>query len=114
MGGACYHECGEENALFNWSLDGAVLEHFNVIWNLTARLDRDDVQVLHQRRLVLVNDRVPLTRGKVFEELSKRFGIIVRREGKNGDVGRAAPLQATQVFFGFLDLQTPIDVELIW
>jgi hypothetical protein len=90
-----------------------VLKHFDVVWDLSAGLDGNDVKVLYQRRLVLVNDSVSLAGRKVLKGLCESCGIIVWRESQNGDIGRTAPLKTAQVFFCLLDLQATVDVQLV-
>ena len=104
VGRARNYKCSQKNALFYRTLDGAVLEHFDVVWDLSTGLDRDDVEVLDQRRLVFVNDSVSLAGREVLKGLCKCGSIIVWCEGKNGNVGRTARLKTTQVFFSLLDL----------
>jgi hypothetical protein len=113
VGRARNYKRSEKNALFHRTLDGAVLKHLDVIWDLSAGLNRDDVEVLYQRRLVFVNDSVSLAGGEVLEGLSEGCSIIVWCEGQNGDVGRTAPLKTTEVLFCLLDLQTTVDVQLV-
>jgi hypothetical protein len=64
-----YYECSQKKAFFHWPLDGAVLEHLDVVWDLSARLDRDNVEVFYQRRLVFINDSVSLAGREVLEGL---------------------------------------------
>jgi hypothetical protein len=69
VGRSRYYERSQKKALFHRTLDSAVLEHLDVVWDLSAGLDRDDVEVLYQGRLVLVNDSVSLAGREVLEGL---------------------------------------------
>jgi len=113
IGRARNYKCSQENALFHRTLDGAVLKHLDVVWDLSAGLNRDDVEVLYQGRLVFVNDSVSLAGREVLEGLSEGCGIIVWCESQNGDVGRTAPLKTTKILLCLLDLQTTVDVQLV-
>jgi hypothetical protein len=113
VGRACHYKRSKKNALFHRTLDGAVLKHFDVVWDLSAGLDGDDVEILYQRRLVFVNDSVSLAGREILKGLREGCSVIVWRESQNGDIRRTAPLKTTQVFFCFLDLQTTVDVQLV-
>lgn len=83
VGCACHYKCSQENALFHRSLDGAMLKHFDVVWDLSAGLNGDDVEILYQRRLVFVNDSVSLAGRKILKGLREGCSVIVWRKSQN-------------------------------
>jgi hypothetical protein len=113
VGRARNYKCSQKNTLFHRTLDSTVLEHLDVVWDLSTGLNRDDVEVLYQGRLVFVNDSVSLAGREVLKGLCERRCIIVWCESQNGNVGGTAPLKTTKVLFCLLDLQTTVDVQLV-
>lgn len=87
-----------------------MLKLLNVFWKTCgAGFDRDDVEVLDHFLLVLVDHRIASARAEVLEDSTKGLTVVPRCQREDTNVAVMRPLKATKIFFGFLDLETPID-----